>query len=351
MNKTKNNSFKLYFSLFIVFCLLLSIGFGYLWFSSWISLSNHNSSDIFVVENGETLTGVSKRLANEKRIRSRFVFYTVSKFFGLNSKLKAGQYQLEGTESFAELYRQLSEGRFVTIKLTIPEGYTNRRIAGLVRSKLKLDSLRFMELQSDPEFLKKYKIEAPIAEGYLLPETYEINWGASEEEVLDILISSNKKVWTEDLVARMKELKLTKNQVLTMASIVEGEAVLDKERERIAGVYWNRVKKGIPLGADPTIQYLLPDGPRRLLFVDLEIKSPYNTYRNKGLPPGPIGNPGAKSIVAALYPEKNDYLYFVADGYGGHVFTKTLIDHNKAAEKYKQLMKPRRLEAQKKKKQ
>lgn len=348
MTTKKNNPLIFYVKIFSVLVVLVFSGFLYLWFSSWISNPDFSDDEIFVIGKGENLSKVSQQLADEKRIKSKFIFYTVSKFFGLHKKIKAGQYKLTGKESLSELFRQFSEGRFVTKKLTVPEGFTNRRIAGLVRSKLGLDSAKFMQIQQDSDFLKKMDIQAPNAEGYLFPETYEIDWGASEKEVLTLLIESNRKVWSAEMLSKMKELKLSKNQILTMASIVEGEAVKDDERKRIAGVYWNRVKKGIPLGADPTIQYLLPDGPRRLLYKDLEIKSPYNTYKNKGLPPGPIGNPGLESIIASIYPEKNDYLYFVADGYGGHVFTKTLIDHNKAVEKYKQIMKPRRLEEKRK---
>ena len=128
---------------------------------------------------------------------------------------------------------------------------------------------------------------------------------------------------------------MTMHQVLTLASIVEGESGIDEERPMIAGVYWNRLKNRMRLEADPTIQYVLPDGPRRLFHRDLRLGSPYNTYRNYGLPPGPINNPGKKAILATLYPEKHQYLYFVATGVGGHRFSRTYAEHQKAARAYR----------------
>jgi UPF0755 protein len=142
--------------------------------------------------------------------------------------------------------------------------------------------------------------------------------------------------YVDSLQKRQEEVKLTLPQVLTLASIVEGEAHLDRERPIIAGVYLNRLKKRMRLEADPTVQYVIPDGPRRLLFSDLRYDSPYNTYLYYGLPPGPINSPGRKSILAVLYPEKHSFLYFVADGTGGHVFTKNYLEHQKAVKAYRQ---------------
>ena len=140
---------------------------------------------------------------------------------------------------------------------------------------------------------------------------------------------------TDSLHARAQELGFNIKEMITLASIIEGEALYNSERPVISGVYHNRLKKGMKLQADPTIQYIINDGPRRLLNKDLKIESPYNTYLNKGLPPGPINNPGKESILAALYPMKNDYLFFVARGDGYHEFSKTEQEHNKAKRKFK----------------
>jgi UPF0755 protein len=144
---------------------------------------------------------------------------------------------------------------------------------------------------------------------------------------------------TDSLRDRAQVLGMNEIEVITLASIIEGEALYDKERPIIAGVYHNRLQKGMKLQADPTIQYIIDDGPRRLLKKDLMIESPYNTYLNKGLPPGPINNPGKKSILAALFPLKNDYLFFVARGDGYHTFTKTEQEHNQAKRKFNKMRK------------
>ena len=313
----------------------------------WISKTPKPDHDIFFVKKGESLKQVITNLKKENRIRnSSFLYYSL-RLLGTHKRLKSGQYRLNGSESIANFNTLFSEGRYETRSLTIPEGYSNKRIA-LILKKYGLDSLKFMQIQSDESLLKKYSISAKNTEGYLLPNTYEVNYDISELELTELLLKAQQSVWTEKMDADIKSRNLTRHKILTIASIIEGEAMVESEMPRISGVYWNRILKGIPLGADPTIQYLIPNGPRRVLFKDLEIVSPYNTYRVKGLPPGPIGNPGVKSITAAIYPEKHNYLYFVADGFGGHVFTKSLIEHNKAKEKYDLIMKPRREQEKKK---
>jgi UPF0755 protein len=149
------------------------------------------------------------------------------------------------------------------------------------------------------------------------------------------MLGEFRKFFADSLQRRARQIKMTINEVLTMASIVEGETILDRERPIIAGLYYNRLRRRMKLEADPTIQYIISDGPRRLLYLDLRTESPYNTYQKYGLPPGPINNPGRKSILAALYPAKHNYLYFVADGTGGHRFARTFEEHLKNVRAYR----------------
>lgn len=151
------------------------------------------------------------------------------------------------------------------------------------------------------------------------------------------MVKGFKDFYVDSLKTRQEALKLTLNEVLTLASIVEGEAMLDEERAVIAGVYLNRLKKRMRLEADPTVQYAIPDGPRRLTYSDLRFNSPYNTYVHYGLPPGPINSPGRKSILAALYPQFHSFLYFVANGSGGHIFSRTYSEHQKAVQSYRKM--------------
>jgi UPF0755 protein len=172
-------------------------------------------------------------------------------------------------------------------------------------------------------------------EGYLMPNTYQFYWQTDEEEIIKIIVQEFWKVYNDTFIRRTESLGLTVNEVITMASIVEAETNIASERAVVAGVYYNRIKRKMLLQADPTIQYLLDDGPRRLKYKDLQIESPYNTYRNVGLPPGPVNNPGRDAIIAALYPANHSYLYFVASGGGGHLFSSNYSKHQSAVQKYR----------------
>ena len=202
---------------------------------------------------------------------------------------------------------------------------------------MNLDSTKITILCKDSNFIKSNDINESSLEGYLFPDTYFFYVGEKPKSILKHLIKMNKSFWTKNHLLQSKKLNLSKHQVLTLASIIEGEAIYDSERAKISAVYHNRLNIGMRLQADPTIQYIIPDSPRRLLNKDLKIKSPYNTYLNWGLPPGPINSPGKNSILAALYPEHNDFLYFVATGDGYHTFTTNEKDHNKAKRKLQKL--------------
>jgi len=173
-------------------------------------------------------------------------------------------------------------------------------------------------------------IAASNLEGFLYPETYQFNWGLSEKDVVRALVEEFKKHIPDSVYTNLRNIGLNLQELVTLASLIEGEAVMDDERSRISAVFHNRLKINMRLEADPTIQYIIPDGPRRILFEDLEIDSPYNTYKYRGLPPGPINNPGVKSLIAAAFPASETYLYFVATGDGRHTFTRSLAEHLEA---------------------
>ena len=190
--------------------------------------------------------------------------------------------------------------------------------------------------------MKKWGINSTTFEGYLFPNTYQLSEDVDAEGVINTMVSEYSRNITSSMRKRMSEIGFSETEVLTLASIIEGEAIYNSERPRISGVYHNRLKKRMRLQADPTIQYIIKDSPRRLLNKDLKIKSPYNTYQNYGLPPGPINNPGIESIKAALYPEQVDFLFFVAKGDGYHTFTKTENEHNKAKREFQKIRRKNR---------
>ncbi|MEC9437482.1 MAG: endolytic transglycosylase MltG, partial [Candidatus Neomarinimicrobiota bacterium] len=218
----------------------------------------------------------------------------------------------------------------VSKKVTILEGWSINEIAEKLHTSIKIDKKSFIKASQNENLLKKWDVNSNSFEGYLFPNTYQFTEDETAIEIINKMVSEYKKNITKKMRDRMSKMDLTENEVLTLASIIEGEAIYDSERPRISGVYHNRLNKGMRLQADPTIQYIINDSPRRLLNKDLKIKSPYNTYLNHGLPPGPINNPGIESIKAALYPEEIDFLYFVAKGDGYHTFSKTEKEHNRA---------------------
>ncbi len=202
--------------------------------------------------------------------------------------------------------------------------------ASILKKQLALDSAQVMYWVNNEAFVSELGISANTLEGYLYPETYFFPQDFDEKAVLKTMVKQLNSLIPENWRNRADTLGFSWHQVITLASIIEGEAVIAEERQIISSVYHNRLKKRMHLQACPTIQYLLPDGPRRLLKKDLEIDSPYNTYRNYGLPPGPVSNPGLQSIRAALYPADTDFLYMVAKGDGSHVFSRSLSGHLRA---------------------
>ena len=218
--------------------------------------------------------------------------------------------------------------------LTIPEGLTIIQIADLVSQQGLTDREEFLRLAKDREFIVSLGIKAETLEGYLYPDTYKFPRSIQAREVLVAMVEQLRQVVRPDLLARMQELRMTMHEVLTLASVIEKETGSGGERPEISAVFHNRLKKHIPLQSDPTVIYGLPAFDGNLHKKDLSSPSPYNTYRVQGLPPGPIANPGIQAIRATLFPSDSRSLYFVSRNDGTHQFSATLIEHNKAVEKY-----------------
>lgn len=261
-------------------------------------------------------------------------FVAAARLLRRAEKLKAGKYLIPPRSSNLELIRLFESGKALRQRLTIPEGLTAAGIAGLVQSELEIDSSAFVALVLDEDFADELGVAAPSLEGYLYPNTYHFFWGDTPRDVVTVLVKQFQQQVAESLIVRADELGWRLHDVVTLASIIEGEAAVDSERAVISAVYWNRLRRGMRLQADPTIQYIIPGPPRRLVHRDLAIDSPYNTYLHTGLPPGPVSNPGINSIVAALYPKPVGYLYFVARGDGSHAFSYTLSQHNAAKREF-----------------
>ncbi len=289
-----------------------------------------NRVDI-VIPAGATVSQIADTLVHHGLIKDQQLFSFWATSLGRETKLKAGLYQVPEGLTYPQLVSYLTTGRQKEIFVTLIEGWGNRQIAEALAEKFSIDAEKFMALCSDSAFIRSLGIEQNNLRGYLLPDTYAFVWGIDEASVIKYLLNKTMDLFESDSArAVMKEYGMDMHKVLTLASIIEGEVILDRERPLVASVYYNRMEKGMKLQACPTVQFLLPGRPRRLLLKDLEIESPYNTYIHYGLPPGPINNPGKRSILAALFPEKTNYLYFVAKGDGSHVFSSSAAAHARA---------------------
>lgn len=293
---------------------------------------------VFTVSRGQTFASIVDSLESRRIIRSRPLFVFVARVLGGTTRMQVGRYLVMSGVSNYRLHRMLTEGEgILAIQVTIPEGLRAQGQARVFARTLGIDSARYVQLVGDADIAREMQIPAPSLEGYLMPETYSFPWQPDELDVVKRLAGEFRRFYNDSLQARAKELGWTISQVMAMASIVEGEAMLDAERARISGVYHNRLRKGMFLQADPTVQFFLDGGPRRVLYSDLRIDNPYNTYRNKGLPPGPVNNPGKASILAALYPERHEFFFFVANFNGGHWFSKTYAEHQRYVREYRRL--------------
>lgn len=286
------------------------------------------------INKGLSFYAITNLMLQNQIIENAFKLKLAAKVLNLQHELKAGKYEIEGGTSSYALLKQLTEGHVAVERIAIPEGLQARQMAQILKDRVEIDSAQFMQLVNDEHYVKKLGFSAKSLEGFLFPDTYHFTWGMKPEDIISVMIREFKKNIGGTLKNRAKELGLTLVEAITLASIIEGEAVIDSERTIISAVYHNRLKRRMRLQADPTIQYIIPDGPRRLLKRDLEIDSPYNTYKYIGLPPGPINNPGLASIKAALHPAEVNYLYFVANGDGSHTFSRTLREHLRAKTKF-----------------
>jgi UPF0755 protein len=244
--------------------------------------------------------------------------------------IKAGTYMLHRNSSWNTVLDALRGGKGIVKVVTIPEGFSLFQIEPLLASRLgqPLDSVQ--AATRDTATLHRLGIPTPTLEGYLFPDTYIFADGTTARAAVATMVKRYEQVWKPEWTARLDTLHLTRNDVMALAAIVEKEAKLPPERPVIAAVYLNRLRKGMLLQADPTVQYALGKHVARVYYKDLTVASPYNTYRNKGLPPGPIASPGRPSIEAALYPANVPYEYFVAFPDGHHEFRANLAGHEKA---------------------
>lgn len=246
--------------------------------------------------------------------------------------MKPGVYEVPGDIAWSELLDKLVSGDVVQMTIAVPEGWTLEQIAPRIASATEANPDSLVTALLEPGSAEGYGVPGPTLEGYLYPATYTFPLGTSADQVVRTMVGRHQQVWTEARLARADSVGMNQREVVTLASIVEKEAKSWGERDTIAAVYHNRLRIGMPLQADPTVQYALGTHQTRLLYahIDSVADHPYNTYRRRGLPPGPIASPSTGAIDATLNPAAVDFLYFVARPNGTHVFTRSLAEHNAA---------------------
>lgn len=294
-----------------------------------------NQQDVlFEIKKGENFQIVTKRLKEQKIIKNPTRFRVMAKLMMKDNEVKFGIYQIEKAERYGNLIDKFASGQTYSVKVTIPEGSSIFQIADILSSKGLITKEEFLKECSDKNHLARAGLgQKSTLEGYLYPDTYMIPVNYPADKITDLFLDHFDQVVDQDMKDKIKSKGMDLVKVLAMASIVEKEAKQEFEKPIIAGVYYNRIKKGYRLQADPTLIYALTlagkyDGNIR--HGDFTFDSRYNTYKYYGLPPTPICNPGKTSILAAIFPADVEYLYFVAKPDGSHYFSKTLEEHNKA---------------------
>lgn len=293
------------------------------------------------IKQGESLDEIIEDLHRNDIISSKTLFKIVVKLFGKEDQIIANTYLMKNGLNNREVLSIITgKGSFVLVRYTLPPGSTLRQAAKIAEKMLSHSQSKFMKEAENDSLITLLGLAGKVKnlEGFLYPESYDVSPGIGEKELVAVLFNEFRKrvMNNEEIMNEIKKRETDLLNTVTLASIVEAETNVEDEKVVIAGVYLNRIAKGMKLEADPTVQYALPGGPKsRLLYDDLKINSPYNTYLNTGLPPGPINNPDISCIRAALFPASHKYLFFVATGNGGHTFTETYSEHQKAVQDYR----------------
>jgi UPF0755 protein len=303
-------------------------------FASLAACHDVNTKSVrVVIPRGANLRIAAESLQAEHVIGNTTAFRFYALLRKRDRSIRAGTYMLQPAMSWGEVLDVLRGGKSVEVGMTIPEGWSLEQIVPQLAHVLKVPEDSVQAAVRDTALLHKLDIPTKTLEGYLFPDTYVFPDGTTAREAVNLMVARFQQVWQPEWDQLLQQRAMSRNDVMALAAIVEKEAKLPEERPVIAAVYMNRLKSGMLLQADPTVQYAIGHHVARVFYKDLEIDSPYNTYKYKGLPPGPIASPGKPSIVAALSPANVPYRYFVARADGHHEFTTTITEHAVAVRK------------------
>lgn len=342
---------KLIKRIIIISIILAVLAGSFFYFSNRVHFSRGKADAraILKIEKGEDAVAIGKKLEQEGLISNHvyFVFYVWDR--GLHSQIMAGEYEIAPKLTIPEIARIITQGEIVPtrVKITFPEGWTSKEMAKRIDANNlsgtgdfneSFDSLKdnagYFQNKYNYDFLNNLPKNATL-EGFLFPDTYFFSKDATAEEIIQKMLDNFGKKLSADLRQETEKQGKTIHEIITMASIIEGEVRSDSDRKIVSGIFWNRIKNGQALQSCATLAFILGENKKQYSFEDTRTSSPYNTYLNKGLPPGPISNPGLAAIMAAIYPTETDYNYFLSDPEtGATIFSKTLDEHNANKVKY-----------------
>lgn len=306
---------------------------GLFYFQASRPVSNNNQLQTFEIKHGMTLNKVSKELSHQGLIRSSNAFQAIALLQEKQKLIMVGEYNISPSMLPMEILQRITSGKTILHPVTIPEGYRIIEIGDILEKNGLADKEMFIKQTKNIELLKG--IAKISLEGYLFPETYHFGKFTNEKSIVKIMVDTfQERALNKKFLNRASEMGFSYHEIITLASLIEKETGKDSERKQISSVFHNRLKKNMLLQTDPTVIYAIENFDGNIKKRHLKIDSPYNTYRYKGLPPGPISSPGLKSIIAALYPANTSNLYFVSRRDGSHQFSSTLNEHNQAVEKY-----------------
>jgi UPF0755 protein len=325
----------------ILLLLAAVVAGGGFWLFRMIYLSNveldGKKVEYFYIHTGWNYEDVLKALEDKKLIKSKRTFEWVAKLKKYDRQVKPGRYRITEGMSNSSLVNLLRKGDQEPVHFTLNAVRTKEQLASRVGGKLEADSTALLNMLNDDAFLNRYGMNAADVMSLFIPDTYEFMWTSTAEQFMDRMAKEYKKFWTDDRKAKAKAIDMTQSEVMTLASIVQEEQTrFDDERSTIAGLYINRLHERMPLQSDPTVRYAIGDfSKNRFYDNDLKIDSPYNTYKHRGLPPGPICFPEASSVDAVLNYKKHNYIYMCAEyGTGRHLFAETYDQHEANAKRY-----------------
>ena len=324
-----------YYLVAAVLCLVFLLGAIYYCYAA--VFSKVDSTQYVYFDNDDSLDSVCNKLAPITSSTGLMAFRTMARFTNYTNHIKTGRYAIPTNTSTITIFRHLKNGQQIPVRLTIPESRTMNRLAGTLSHKLMLDSALFATLLHDSSFCAQQGCDTATIPCLFVPDTYEVYWNISLPALMKRMQQENDRFWSAKRQAKADALQLSRLEVSTLASIVEEETANDGEKPMIAGLYLNRLRRGMLLQADPTVKFAQGNfALRRILYAHLEIDNPYNTYKYKGLPPGPIRVPSIAGLDAVLNAKEHTYIYMCAkeDFSGTHNFATTLSEHMRNARRY-----------------